>query len=443
MAEQGNRENDQYDENINIYISQDDLTADEDAQPYNIRKPDPVYYVITKGRTSSDIGIYKTWAEVQPRIHGISGATHKKFYTMEEAEHFLEQGRNTMEPEEQTYAKTTTENKDTRQLRQKTRPDYRNLNGNKSQKAQENPNKTPIIEINHKRDDEVEEALSQRDEALSIMDKAQKALEKAIEDNQKDKEKIKNLMTENKNLTTAREKTKTLMEENSNLKDEITRMTTKITEYENRIQQLENKLTNKEPTREPARITDNQIQREHITRVNFIADSNRKVITENLRRLLPECEIIEDREVYHTTDLKTKMESNNIPAADITVILMGTNDIRTGRGDQAAKNLRTISQKSNQNKTIVTHIPPIEIHRGEDEYEDMQLERAKLNRIISINFKHHVKMSDITKEHNINTVLKEDGFHWKQQGRTANCTGNDRENQTDNIRNRNKTTHNR
>ena len=60
--------------------SQDELTADDEEAPY---------YVITKGKTENDVGIYRSWAEVQPRIHGVPGANHKRLYTLEQAQSYF------------------------------------------------------------------------------------------------------------------------------------------------------------------------------------------------------------------------------------------------------------------------------------------------------------------------------------------------------------------
>ena len=36
------------------------------------------YYVVTKGKTQSSIGMYSTWAQAQQRVHGVPGTVHKK-----------------------------------------------------------------------------------------------------------------------------------------------------------------------------------------------------------------------------------------------------------------------------------------------------------------------------------------------------------------------------
>lgn len=46
----------------------------------------PKFYAVRVGVTP---GIYKTWAECEPMIHGVAGAKYKSFPTLEEAEAYL------------------------------------------------------------------------------------------------------------------------------------------------------------------------------------------------------------------------------------------------------------------------------------------------------------------------------------------------------------------
>jgi hypothetical protein len=47
------------------------------------------WYVVLKGRTPKDIGIYDNWLVVQPMVTGVSHAVYKKFKTEPEAEYYL------------------------------------------------------------------------------------------------------------------------------------------------------------------------------------------------------------------------------------------------------------------------------------------------------------------------------------------------------------------
>lgn len=47
------------------------------------------YYAVKVGKTP---GIYRTWAECAQMVQGYPGASYKRFQSMEEAEHFLENG---------------------------------------------------------------------------------------------------------------------------------------------------------------------------------------------------------------------------------------------------------------------------------------------------------------------------------------------------------------
>ena len=103
--------------------SQDDLTTDEEEEA--------PYYVITKGRNESDIGIYRSWAEVQPRVNGVSGANHKRLETYDQALEYMEE-----------YGDSTQQDNGAKpNLRQRSRPDYRAISGNKPKDSKKEKNK--------------------------------------------------------------------------------------------------------------------------------------------------------------------------------------------------------------------------------------------------------------------------------------------------------------
>jgi hypothetical protein len=58
--------------------------------------PPQAWYVVLKGRTPRDIGIYDNWLIVQPMVSGVSHAVYKKFKTEPEAEYYLAGAMNSM-----------------------------------------------------------------------------------------------------------------------------------------------------------------------------------------------------------------------------------------------------------------------------------------------------------------------------------------------------------
>lgn len=59
------------------------------TQGINSIPPPQAWYVVLKGRSPRDIGIYDNWLVVQPLVTGISHAVFKKFKTESEAEYYL------------------------------------------------------------------------------------------------------------------------------------------------------------------------------------------------------------------------------------------------------------------------------------------------------------------------------------------------------------------
>lgn len=62
----------------------------------NFLPPPQGWYVVLKGRTPNDIGIYDNWLVVQPMVTGVSHAMYKKFKTEPEAEYYLAAALNSM-----------------------------------------------------------------------------------------------------------------------------------------------------------------------------------------------------------------------------------------------------------------------------------------------------------------------------------------------------------
>ena len=142
--------------------------------------------------------------------------------------------------------------------------------------------------------------------------------------------------------------------------------------------------------------------------VTFVIDSNRKTITRPLRESLGNYNINEINDIYTTTDLLNRLKQKKIPTADMTIIMMGTNDIRNGLSATANKNMGEMAEllTNKLNTTIMAHIPPLDIGtQGTEQHEDMQVDRGLYNRTITSNFNKNVKMTDLVKEQ------KRDGIH--------------------------------
>ena len=118
---------------------------------------------------------------------------------------------------------------------------------------------------------------------------------------------------------------KNLVEENASLKEQLNK---EIEDKETTKHQLHNlqKQMNISTRNETGQNKETPMPKK--TRIHLIADSNRKTITEPLRRMLHNCDIEESDQIYQTKHLREAIEKKTIPAADITVILIGTNDVR-------------------------------------------------------------------------------------------------------------------
>ena len=205
--------------------------------------------------------------------------------------------------------------------------------------------------------DDTEEALKQRDEALDEMEATKTKLAQIMEKWRKE-----------------RETNQQLSSENEKLKNTINQLREKQTRHENTIAMLLiDQQTNKQPNLQ--KTTQNKKYS-----INFIADSNRSRITPSLRELLPNYNIHEEEGIFHTTDLKDNLKKTKPDEYDLTIIQMGTNDVRVGKGQQAIINMKHISKTLRQDKTLAVHIPPLEIgQEGQNIYQRTQAESAGLN----------------------------------------------------------------
>ena len=104
----------------------------------------------------------------------------------------------------------------------------------------------------------------------------------------------------------------------------------------------------------------------------------------------------------------------------MTIIMMGTNDIRNGLSAPANKNMGEMAEllKNKLNTTIMAHIPPLDIGtQGTEQHEDMQVDRGIYNRTITSNFNKNVKMTDLVKEQKRDgSILSQDGLHLTKKG---------------------------
>ena len=87
--------------------------------------------------------------------------------------------------------------------------------------------------------------------------------------------------------------------------------------------------------------------------MTVITDSNGRTVTKHLRRLMGEHEIKEVTGIYHTTDLLAKIRKDKKPTSQNTIILMGTNDVRTGNAERANRNIQELAKLLDAEKTIV------------------------------------------------------------------------------------------
>ena len=150
------------------------------------------------------------------------------------------------------------------------------------------------------------------------------------------------LQTATQALVESRTKEKEYMEtiemmtaENHETKQQLKEALQSRAEMQGRINAMESALTTER--------SDSAIQIEKPS-VTFVADSNRKTITRPLRESLSNYNINEINDIYTTTDLLNRLKQKKIPIADMTIIMMGTNDIRNGLSATANKNMGEMAE---------------------------------------------------------------------------------------------------
>ena len=111
------------------------------------------------------------------------------------------------------------------------------------------------------------------------------------------------------------------------------------------------------------------------------------------------------------------MKSQTFLKADLTVIMIGTNDIRLGMTATAIRNVTKIEELMKTRNVIMAHIPPMEIgNQGSEHCEETKIDRGIYNRTITDKFRHYAKMTDLVKENINGSILTKDGYHLTQKG---------------------------
>ena len=342
--------------------------------------------MIMKGREKGDAGIYTNWMEVAPKVNGVSGNSHVKCDNLEEAQYYLKRagfGQDQIDHFRSNIHDNN--NAPTRKLRERKKPDYRALHGGNSKRE------TNAITASPKSPTD-EEKLTQAKKEVNIMTREMDMMRKKSE---KDDQVIQKLT-----------------DENSSLRRQLQRETE---EKERALQKVKTLAANPKPATPKEKKKDNEPAK---IRINLIADSNRKHIIEPLRKSLTNCTVVKIDQLYTTTHLVNAIRNKTIPEADLEVILMGTNDVREEATDLAMTNLNTIGNTTDPEKTMIVHIPPIEIgNPDDDEYEQKATDRTILNRHISRTFPdNHIKIAHIQKAHHRESILASDGFHLTKEG---------------------------
>ena len=361
-------------------------TAQPDLEPDD--SDFPVYAVIN-GREKTDTGLYNNWADVSHRVQGVSSNSHVKCVNLAEAKFNLEKaGINKAQIDKyiSNVREARIKNTSTRTLRQRKKKDYRSLNGERSKnednrKSDKNEEKTPLQQPDGNEKETENEALR---EQIAHMRKKSEQDDISI---------------------TA------MQEEIADLKQQIQEAKEERESALQKVKDMEDKVKTAERRKPQLTAIEEKVQ------INLVADSNRKTIIEPLRKALPEFNIIKHDQMFTTTHVLEAMNKRSLPDTGITIILMGTNDVKLGETEKAMKNLRKIATKTD-NRTLVTHIPPIEMgHPEEDTFEQSATDRVILNRHISTTFpNNHIKTPILQKNHNQKSILTRDGIHLTKEG---------------------------
>ena len=202
---------------------------------------DPVY-VITKGKEKEDAGFYTNWGEVAAKVTGVPGNSHVRCANLAEAKYHLERAGFSQEQIDHFIykAQDLNNNTTTRKLRERKKHDYRALHGGNSKQQ---PTAIDASPDNPPDEEKIKGEIIRMKRVIESMKK------KA----EKDEQCIKDLEEEN---TTLRHQLQRIGEEK-----ELDLLLQKVKKMEDAA-----KATSR-----------NEEEPQHIkTRVNLIADSNRK-----------------------------------------------------------------------------------------------------------------------------------------------------------------------
>ena len=165
-----------------------------------------------------------------------------------------------------------------------------------------------------------------------------------------------------------------MQEEIADLKQQIKEAKEERESALQKVKEMEDKVKTAEGRKPQLTAIEEKVQ------INLVADSNRKTIIEPLRKALPKFNIIKHDQMFTTTHVLEAMNKRSLPDTGITIILMGTNDVKLGETEKAMKNLRKIATKTD-NRTLVTHMPPIEMgHPEEDTFEQSATDKHVIGR---------------------------------------------------------------
>ena len=408
---------------------------------------EPPLWVVAKGRNPSDVGIYTTWTEAQQRTTGVSGADHKKCLGMQEAITYMRAAGVGDEMIETQKAKIMTLDSDTgldqhyhtaRPRRHREVKNYRAMSGHSTyrrdkseQDATENITRNPNNENTLCKTKTTPQDTTTKKQLQEYNTELQNNLaneQKKCANMEKEVERLTELVRQEKQKKTEeRHKTETMMQEIKDLKRKYNETKDENKDLKQRTKVLETIIdsttrkhnttdTEAKPQSKP------QVKTQSPHRITFITDSNRRKITDHLKLQLQDSTITEINTVYTTADLIqhiiTGDQQTNPPKTDLTIIMMGTNDARKHKGEEAEANLKAIAENINTDRTLIAEIPPIEIgRRGDEEYEEIRTQRGNINRAIRKHFKRVVKQMETNiAQCNEGTVLKQDGYHLTTKG---------------------------
>ena len=375
------------------------------------------YYAVAKGRNENDIGIYRSWAETEPRVISTSCAVYKKYKTRKGAENFLRTHATTHQSE-MTAAKWTAH---TRQSNRNTEKiDYKHMSEGRT--PRETTPKQPTNRTIEMEDEEEGIPLYKSDEPKQRIETLEKNLIQERETNQNITQELQEIELELSQIThkyiKLTEETQEIKRHNNSLNQLNVEQRTIINELEKENEDLKEKLRDTDTTNKLLRgLLEREKQRNTTSRNKtdtlLIADSNRRTILNPLKNALPNHNIKTREDIYTTDQLLDQIQKNNIKQPELTIIMIGTNDARKGKLSTASKNLEQISNKISE-KTLYVNIPPIEIGvPGDDEYEDAAATRTLLNNMINNKFPQTVRMNTMANMQRMekNILEERDGYH--------------------------------